>query len=156
MSITSELISSNSNEYGQLELLLQLNLKAPQFKITECYDISLKSLKIQFENFVSSLNNPNIVHVFIPLNKIEQNLEDILLNGIKIDSKTGFLFKTNSLILENDQDNYECIYLLISLGSVLNFEIPSKNFTEFNFSKSSINSSYLINGYKFLCISKFN
>jgi len=154
MSLSLPQIQPTSEDFGRVEYLLQLNLHAPCLKVSECYDISLRSCRIQFDTFVKGLSANNIIDIFVPANELQQTVIDIASHGIRVNPKNGFKFIANSVNLQPGKETYDCVHMKVALGSVINYENPTNNFRESVFSDGPVNSSYLAEGFNSLCLSK--
>lgn len=119
MSLSAPRLSPFGEEFGYVEQMLRLQLNAPSLTVDEMYDISLKPINVQFENFAKTLSNTNIVDVFVPVSQLKQSKSDIISYGIKVHPKDGFAFKVGGIDLDYSQDAFELVHMKINLGKVI-------------------------------------
>lgn len=115
-------IPPTSDDFAIVEYLMQMQLDAPQFKITEMKDISVRHQVNVFNNYVKKMKNANVVDAFVLLNTIQQPLSDIASHGLRIPANTGFKFQLNHLELPPGEETYEALHLIIALGTVINYQ----------------------------------
>jgi hypothetical protein len=139
-----------ADDFGQVEQLLQIQLKAPKLVVTECYDITNPHLTAQFTIFCKSISPVNTVSVFIPTSQIEQSVQEIATKGLKIDPESGFKFSVGRFDFEADSEEVEVLRFIIALGNTLNHQ-PSEA-VNCEFMSSSPTSADLKSGYQSLCV----
>ena len=140
---TNKQILETTDEFCLIQYILQIFLSSPQLKIDECYDISRENGNINFERYISKMPNSNIVDIFIPLNKLQQPLSDIIKHGIRVNSKNGFKIQTNFVNLEPKQQIYECIHCVVALGIIMNHEKDNSPLSQTIYNNNEADESYL-------------
>ncbi|OHT13949.1 B-box zinc finger family protein [Tritrichomonas foetus] len=145
-----------SEEFGQLEFELQVQLNAPKLIIGECYDILNKQVNANFVDYCKTLLPQNIVDVYVPTNKLTQSVSDIIANGVKVDEKTGFHFQVDTFRVDRSAKEVEVIHFKIALGNTLNFQ-PATNITNTcDYLEEEPSLADLRLGYHSLCCSTSN
>lgn len=153
--MTVQLVQTSpfSEEYGQIEYELQLQLKAPKLVIRECYELGIPRAQAEFQAYCKNCRTPNVVDVFIQTSDIHQYVADIAANGIKVDTTNGFKFRTGSFEVDKDKEMIEVIRLQIALGLTLNFEKSEADLYQSEFAEAEPTQSCLKQGYDSLCVS---
>lgn len=124
MSLSVPKVSPFSEEFGIVEQQLRLQLHAPVLKISEMFDIALKPINVQFDNFCKAHLPSNVVDVFIPTNQVKQSKSDVISHGFKVHPKEGFTFNTNELVLDTNEKEFEVFHLKVALASIINYQDP--------------------------------
>ena len=122
MSLSVPKVSPFSEEFGYAEQKLRLQLDCPSLVISDMFDISLRPINVQFNNFVKSHQPANIIDAFILSGDLKQSKSDIVNQGIKIHQRYGFTFYQNTLIGNLQNTTYELIHVQVALGAVLNYQ----------------------------------
>lgn len=122
MSLTIPKVSPFSEEFGYVEHQLRLQLNAPSLELVDLFDISLKPVNSQFNNFVKSHQPANVVDVFIPTVGIKQSKNDIVSHGIKVHPNDGFTFTADTVPLNQSNVLNEVFHLQVALGKIINYQ----------------------------------
>lgn len=149
-------LSVVSEDFTIVEYLLQLQLKAPQFRLKECLDISNQASNEKFLNYVSNMPNANIVDVFIALDKLQQPLSDIINRGVRVNPQTGLKFQTNGFDINRSDESFEMLHLAIALGTIQNFEIAGGEIKEVTYNKNEPTATDLLPHYDSLRLNENN
>lgn len=126
-------IPSTSDDFAIVEYLMQMQLNAPQFKISEMRDISSRHSVNTFNNYVKRMKNANVVDAFVLLKSIQQPLSDIASHGLRIPANGGFKFQLDHIELPPGQETYEILHLIIALGTVINYQNPDSQLDEIDY-----------------------
>lgn len=156
MEVNTPKLSCVSREFSIVEYLLQLQLNAPQLKVSECYDISNKKSDKEFTNYVKQMRNTNIVDVFIPLSTLKQPLSDIIKRGIRVNTVTGLRIHTNGIRNVDRQEDQEVVHVTVALGSILNYGLPGCTIREVKYNIEAPRSNQLPHNYDSLRVSEDN
>lgn len=116
-------VSPTTKEFGSIEYKLQMLLDAPNMVVSECYNISIPDLNVQFKSFKKSVNPKNTAYVFIPTSSLSQSVSDISSQGIKVDQKKGFKFLVDGIDINKKDDKIEVLMLRVTLGNTLNYQV---------------------------------
>lgn len=149
-------LSVVSEDFTIVEYLLQLQLKAPQFRLKECLDISNQTSNEKFLTYVSNMPNANIVDVLISLDKLQQPLSDIINRGVRVNPQVGLRFKTNGFDINRDEQTFEVLHLAIALGTIQNFEIQGGEIKEVSYNRNEPTPSDLLPQYDTLRLNEDN
>lgn len=153
MSLSLLPISPLLPEYGQIEYQIQLQLKAPRLKLSECFEFGNPHVNVQFLSYAKTLNPANIVEIYVPTSDIQQLVVDISSKGIKVDPKRGFRFRVGSFEVDKSKDVIEVIHMSVALGNTLNFQLATSSLEEGTFTNDQPTVANLRNGYNSLCVS---
>ena len=153
MSLQLVSVSPLSQEFGQIEFDLQMQLKTPKAQVTECFDLSNSHVSTHFSSFMKRQDHPNVVHVFVPTESLHQPLQEIAAKGIRVDRKRGFRFRVGSFEFDESQPTGEVVRLAIALGNTLNFQPINTNLLDGLFTEDVPTSSNLRDDYNSLCVS---
>lgn len=108
----------------------------------------------QFNHYIKSMPNPNLVDVFIPLHELEQQRLDIIQKGIKFNPKKGLRFHLNHLKVDETKEGYEFVHVVIALGKVLKYKTPLSALNEGSYENpSNATAANLLDGFDSLKIS---
>jgi hypothetical protein len=150
-------VSPLTDDYGQIEMQLQIELRAPRLQLRECFDISSSGPDSRFRSFTRSVSSPNVVTVFLPTAKLPQSVSDIHLNGLRVDPKTGYRFKFGTLEVNRALTLIEVLRVTVALGNCLNYEQPLPLQPEDSpFISDPPSATFLRPGYHSLCVSSSN
>jgi len=141
-------------QFGVIEHIMQINFQAPRFEIDELTEISVENQCLLFEKFLETVQYPNLVDVFIPLNSLQQPLSDLLKWGIRVNPRTGLRFKVGKMNIEEEKDVHEYVHAAVALGNVMNNDQSEQIQHSIDFSTENINSGLLFDGFHTLCISE--
>ena len=146
-------VSCFGDEFGIVEHLLRIQLKAPQCVISSMTRCSLATQENVFGNFAKNLENSNIVDVFFELSTLGQTVRDITLNGIKF-PKNGLKITTSSIKLPANQEQYTLVHCQVALGKVHNYMNPVRSLEESKYEPAdTVNQDKLPEGYQSLRLS---
>jgi hypothetical protein len=117
-------LSPVSDEFGLVERQLQVQLKAPQLKLTECLDLTSPTVDAAYQQYVERMLPPNVVTVFLNAAQVAQPYTDISAKGLKIDPHKGLRFTTGTFAVDRSAESVEVLVLSIALGAPLNWQVP--------------------------------
>ena len=148
MSLAVPKVSPFGEEFGYVEHVLRMQSKLPSIKIDELYDISLKPINTQFDNYVKRHAPRNVVDVFIPVDSVKQNQKDVIAHGIKVHPKDGFRFSLNTLKL--DEGANALYHIQVALCAVLNYQDLKADIDDVEYLKASPTITNLQEGFSSL------
>jgi hypothetical protein len=119
MSLTAPKVSPFGEEFGYVEHLFRIESGLPTVSIEELYDVSLKPINTQFDNYLKSHLPNDVANIFVPMSEIKQSKNDIIAHGIKVHPKDGFTFTTGSVKLVDGPN--ELLHIKVAMSSVLNY-----------------------------------
>lgn len=122
MSLTLPQVSPFGEEFGYVEHQLRLQLNAPSLELIDLFDIGLKPVNSQFNNYVKNHDPANVVDVFLPTVGLKQSKSDIVSHGIKVHPNDGFTFQTDTVELNKSGEFNEVIHIQVALGRVINHQ----------------------------------
>lgn len=144
----SSQVSPFGDEFGLVEHHLRIQTQAPQLKITEMLDITQKAGTFQFQTFVKSMENPNIVHVFLDASTLQQGVADITSKGVRLPTKNGLQFNASKVTLPPGKEEYTLVHLIVALGKVSNYLDPVAAISGDNFLPlENVTSANIPQGY---------
>lgn len=152
MSLSVPKVSPFGEEFGYVEQQLRLQTKAPVLKVKEMFDISLKPINVQFDNFCRAHVPSNVVDVFIPTNQIKQSKADVISHGFKVHPKEGFTFTTNDLEIDTNEKEFEVFHLKVALASIINYQDPKAPIGKVKYQTGTPTVANLESGYNTLRI----
>jgi hypothetical protein len=150
-------IGPKSDQFAYIERLLQVQLNAPQLKVSEAVNVTNPNASTQFEKFCATLQRPNVVVAFVPATRIGQTPAEIATTGIKVDPSAGFHVNLGSFPIDRSADYVEVLQLRIALGTPLNYQAPElAKQGEIGFLESAPAKTALKIGFHSLCTSAAN
>ena len=120
--MTNNIVDPVSDTFAVVEYLLQMQLDAPCFRISEMRDINCKQAAHNFNKYVKTMENANVVDVFLPIREVQQPISDITLHGIRIPTSGYIKITTDHLTLPEGQDEYQVLHLIVALGTIINYQ----------------------------------
>jgi hypothetical protein len=155
--MTIQALSPLSDEFGEVERLLQVQLNAPQLKVSECLDLTSAPVDAAFQSYATAMLPSNVVTAFVLASQIPQPYTEIAANGLKVDPRTGVKVTLGSFEVDRNADSLEVLVLTIALGASLNYQPPAlAKSADCEFLTTSPTYADVKPGYHSLCVSKTN
>jgi len=156
MSLSVPVVSPFGEEFGLVEQELRLQMNAPGLKITELYNISLKPIQHQYNNYLKSMSNPNVVDCFLQVSSLHQSISDIMSHGIRVHPKDGLKVQLCDLSVDKSKEAYEMIHIQVALGNVVMFQDPNAEIDSNTFLSRAPTANDIPNSYNSICVSDRN
>ena len=150
MSLSAPKVSPFSEEFGNVEHILRIESGLPTVTIDELYDLSLKPITNQFDNYLKGHSPKNVVDIFVPLSEIKQTKNDIVAHGIKVHPKEGFTFTTGYVNIVDGEN--ELLHIKVALCQILNYSEPKAAIGEVVYISTPPSVTNLQEGYSALRI----
>ena len=148
MSLAVPKVSRFGEDFGYVEHILRMQSGLPSIEIDNLFDISLKPINTQFDNFVKRHAPLDVVDIFVPVASVKQNQKDVIAHGIKVHPKDGFKFTTNSIQLEEGEN--QLYHIQVALGAVLNHQDLKEPIDEVHYLHDSPTITNLQEGFSSL------
>jgi hypothetical protein len=146
-----------SLEFGEIEPLLQVQLNAPQLKVSECYDLTSPSADANFEQYANTMQPRNVVPAFILASDVSQSPADIVATGLRVDPNSGLRITLGTFEVDRTAAWIEVYALSIALGATQNHQPAAlAKLPDCEFLSERPTHADLKPGYHSLCVSGTN
>jgi hypothetical protein len=147
-------VSPVSDEFGELERLLQVQLNAPQLKVSEVHDLTSPNVDAAYRQYAKTMLPPNVVTAFVLASSVNQTPEEIAAKGLRVDPNVGFKVKLGTFDLDRSQPFIEVLAVSIALGATQNHQPPVlTRLPDTEFIEQGPTHADLKPGYHSLCVS---
>ncbi|EAY08428.1 B-box zinc finger family protein [Trichomonas vaginalis G3] len=141
-----------SQDFQYVKYLIQKQLDAPRLKIIECLDAASVSAANSFAEFCESLEDKNIVHVFMPLDSLMQPLSDIVTRGVRVNPRKGFKLNVDRILLpDRAAEEITLIHCLVALGMPQNWQHVAAELQDYSFDTSIPTGDAILDGFQSIC-----